>query len=130
MILHQYNTSTYLEDRIEAFWNLYKVKILELNTRAWKEEDLRGESLTQWSIMQYYNVLSLVILIYLDIKKNNTIYPTWSYYNTKYDLDNKKKCLACNNIDLDKILNIFDLPFTSIGEGIGAMEIETNLEIN
>lgn len=125
MILHQYNNSSYLGVKINDFWIAFKSDILKLTTKSWKEEDNRGSSLTHWKIMQYYNVLSLMILIYFDIEKNKTIYSEWSYYNTKYKLDEYRKCLACECIDLDKILTIFGFPFAECTEGIECMNIET-----
>lgn len=119
MLLHQYNTASYLDGKIKDFWIMFKSDILKLTTKSWKEEDNAGSSYSQWKVMQYYNVLSLVILIYLDVQKNQTIYTDWSYYNTKYDLDAKRKCLACECIDLDKVLELFGFPFNN-----GLPEIE------
>ena len=125
MVLHQYYNASILEQKIQEFWSLYKTDLLKLSRDSWKQEDLRGQSYTQWKIMQYYNILSLVILLYFDVLKNGTVYTTWSYYNTKYNLDEVRKCAACNCIDLDKILAIFGFPFNDCIGGIECMRIET-----
>lgn len=124
MLLHQYNTASYLDNKIQEFWKTFKTDIIKFTNKSWKDEDLAGKSYAQWNVAQYHYVLSLMILIYLDVKKNGTIYTTWDYYNTKYDLDTKRKCLACECIDLDKALAIFGFPFTTCGNGIECMNIE------
>lgn len=124
MILHQYNNASYLDTKIREFWLIFKTDILKLSNLSWKEEDYTGKSYNQWKVMQYYSVLSLIILLYLDIQKNKTVHTNWDYYNTKYKLDEKRKCLACECIDLDKILTIFNFPFINCGGGIECMNIE------
>lgn len=129
MVLHQYNSASYLDTKIQEFWSTFKSDILRLTLKSWKEEDYVGKSYTQWNVMQYHNVLSLVILLYLDVRKNSTVHTTWAYYNTKYKLDTYRKCLANDCIDLDKVLTIFGFPFQDLGEGIQSMEIEETFEI-
>lgn len=124
MLLHQYNNASYLDNKINEFWITFKSDILKLTAKSWKQEDYSGLSYAQWQVAQYHHVLSLMILMYLDIEKNKTIYTTWDYYNTKYGIDAKRKCLACDCIDLDKVLTIFGFPFTTCGGGIECMNIE------
>ncbi len=124
MILHQYNSASYLDVKIREFWTTFKSDILKISTLSWKQEDYAGKSYNQWKVMQYYSALSLVVLIYLDVQRNASLNYDWSYYNSKYDLDNKRKCLACECIDLDKILTIFGFPFTTCGGGIECMSNE------
>lgn len=124
MILHQYNTASYLDTKIHEFWITFKKDMLKLTTQSWAEEDRRGKTYTHWKVMQYQSVLSLLTLIYIDVTKNGTIHTDWSYYNTKYNIDNLRKCLACNCIDLDKALAIFGFPFQTCGSGIECMNIE------
>jgi len=124
MVIHQYNNISYLDDKIQAFWKLYKDEIFKLSQLSWKQEDITGKSYAQWHAFQYHNALRLVILLYLDIEKNGKIYTTWEYYKTKYKLDKYKECLVCAGIDLDKILNIFNLPFEDCTGGIECMDVE------
>jgi hypothetical protein len=130
MVLHQYNTASFLDNKVQEFWSLFKKDIIKWTEKSWKEEDYTGKSYAQWNVMQYHNTLSLIILMYLDIEKNKLVYPNWSYYNTKYKLDLYRKCLACANIDLDKVLDIFGLPFRICGEGIECMEIENTFIVS
>lgn len=129
MILHQYNKNSYLDTKIKEFWSVFKVDILKLTNKSWKEEDYRGKTYTHWQIQQYYNALGLVLLLVLDIKKNGNVYTDWSYYNTKYKIDDYRKCLACACIDLDKILSIFGLPFEDCEGGIECRGIEITFEV-
>ena len=71
MLLHQFNSSTYLEGRIKAYWDKYSNEVNALHEKQSKDEDLKGKSLNQWKIMQYYYVMYLMILIY---SSNVTVY--------------------------------------------------------
>ncbi len=127
MILHQFNSSTYLEGRIKAYWDKYSNEVNALHEKQSKDEDLKGKSLNQWKIMQYYYVMYLMILIYLDkqLHKNQS----WSYYITKYNLVKYQECLACVKIDLKTILTIFNFSSITQTDGVETLEIETTLEI-
>lgn len=129
MILHQYNTNSFLDTKIRNFWTTFKADILKLTFKSWKEEDYRGKTYTQWRITQYHNVLTLMILLIFDIKKNGKVHTDWAYYNTKYKLDTYRKCLACECIDLDKVLAIFGLPFKDCTGGIECMGIQLTFQI-
>lgn len=130
MVLHQYNTASPLDNKVQEFWILFKDKIIALTEKSWKQEDYTGKSYAQWEVMQYHNILSLVILMYIDIKKNSTVHPDWAYYKDKYKLDLYRKCLACSDINLDKILDIFGLPFRICGSGIECMNIENTFIVS
>lgn len=129
MLLHQYNNASYLDTKINEFWTVFKKDILKLTLLSWKEEDNRGKTFTLWKVMQYQSLLGLLILIYIDVTKNSQIRTDWSYYNTKYNLDAKRKCLACNCIDLDKALTIFGFPFKTCEGGIECLSVENTFKI-
>lgn len=121
MILHNpNNNSSYLDGRIYAFWLKFKSDILRISKSGWKEEDYKGATFCQYKVMQYYGVLYLLIAIYIDVQRTKQ---TWDYYVTKYDLNTKRKCLACNGIDLDKALAIFDFPLSTCTGGIECMGV-------
>lgn len=105
----------------KEYWDLYRTDIMALTDSQINDEDALGVSCKQYRIMQYYLGFYLVVMIYLEMIA--TKINTWSYYVNKYDLKNKKYNLGCNNISLDKILEIFGLP-TVVGSGIEHMNIE------
>ncbi len=127
MFIRRPNQTTVLENYINNFFNTYKVDILNLHNKQWDEEDISGKSCIQYDIFKYYEALYFVILIYLEVKQG--IHTKWSYYIDKYYLVHIKKCLACHNIDLDKILNIFGLPIIDCIGGIECMGLEIDFEI-
>lgn len=107
---------------------LYKDKLHELHQKQWKDEDIHGESCVQYITYQYYLAILLVTLISKEVKEG--VNTDWSYYEETYDLETKRKNLACNGIDLDDILNIFDLPINNESvEGIEGVEIEASFQI-
>lgn len=124
MILHKYSNDNYLDGRIRAYWLFFKADILALTTKGWNEEDLRGKSCTQYKVMQYYYLLYILILLYEDLKANSVLQPSWSYYNTKYNIDGLRKCLACIGIDIDKALAVFNFPLVPCINGLECMDVE------
>ena len=129
MFIRDINKTTKLETYINNSFLLYKDDILILHSKQWKEEDISGQSCIQYKIYNYYLTIYYVILIYLEIKDGVNL--EWNYYEEKYKLNKISKCLACNNINLNKILNIFGLPLTICTEdgGIECMGLQENFEI-
>jgi len=122
------NKNTVLETYISKSFQLYKDKIIELHNEQFKQEDITGESKKQFKVLNYHIAILYVILIYNDIitKSNNLL--NWEYYNTKYEIDKYRISFACKGVDIDKILNIFNLPYIN-SNGIENMGIESNFII-
>jgi hypothetical protein len=93
-----------------TYFNYYKSDILDLQSKLFNQEDYKGTSKIHYRIQQYYLAFDLVKLIWLELSWNSQ---PWSYYETKYDLDNKRRILGCLGIDLDVILNIFGISTTT-----------------
>lgn len=121
------NKITELENYINKSFSLYRNEILALHLKQWKEEDISGKSCSQYKAYKYHLAIYYVILIYLELKQG--IHTDWIYYNNKYKLDTIKKCLACDNIILEKLLNIFGLPSTICDGGIECMSLEESFII-
>lgn len=121
------NKTTELETYIANVFSLYRKDILALHIKEWKEEDISGKSCIQYKIYQYYLAVYYVILIYLELKQG--INTDWNYYESKYKISTIRKCLSCDKIDLNAILNIFGLPSTTPDGGIEDMGLEETFEI-
>lgn len=106
-----------------SFYNLYGSSILTLSSKWSSQEKIYGNSCTQYKVNQYYLAFYLGVMIRNELDKGYE--SSASYYETKYGISDKRKILTCHNINLDKILDIFDISFTE-GEGIEGMEIENN----
>lgn len=123
----RYNKNTVLETYISKSFLLFKDVIIDRHKKQYKEEDIKGSSCVQYSIMDIYLSILFVVLIYNDvISTNNT---SWEYYNNKYCIDRIRKCLACKGIDIDLILNVFGLPYEGTIEGINFDIIGSTFEI-
>lgn len=112
MLLHNINNSniTYLDTKIKSFWDFNSASILAINTKQFNEEDLKGKSFLQWKSMTYYSLLSLLMIIQLDLDHSQK---DWSYYVTKYKLEDISKCLHCLGIDLKKNLENWQFPISN-----------------
>lgn len=121
------NKTTPLENIMSKVFALYRADILALHTKQWKEEDISGKSCIQYKIHQYYLATYYVTLIYLELQQG--INTDWEYYKEKYKTDTIRKCLSCNNIDLNAILTLFGLPTTICEGGIECMGLEEDFEI-
>lgn len=121
------NKTTDLENLMTKVFSIYRKDILALHTKEWKEEDITGKSCIQYKIYQYYLAIYYVILIYIELKQG--IHTDWEYYTKKYNTDSIRKCLACDGIDLNTILNTFGLPTTECEGGIECMGLEESFEI-
>lgn len=115
-----------IENYINQSFLLYKKDILSLYKGSWAEEDLNETSEKQFKGFQYFLAIQLTILVYLDVIRG--VNTDWNYFVTKYNLEKYSKCLKCNDINLDKIFEKFNLP--KIGElGIDFQEIESTFVI-
>lgn len=124
-MLSTYKTPSAIESYINNIFKVNKNSIVSNFLKQINDEQLKGESCRQYNF-SFYLSLYLVILVYNDFLK----YPnkTWSYFVSKYNLLEHKKCLACDGINLDTILASFMLPPLNIS-GIEGMQIEQNLEV-
>lgn len=126
MILPNNNNTSYLENAINNSFLYYKKEIIALFTKSWKEEDLNETSENQFKGSQFILAIQLIVLVYQDIIRG--VQTDWDYFVSKYELEKYSKCLKCDGINLDKILEIFGLP--NIGEkGINFQQIENTFII-
>lgn len=126
MILPNNKHTSYLENAINNSLLLYREDIIALFKKSWKEEDLNEVSDSQFHAGQLNLAIQLVTLVYLDVIRG--VNTDWDYYVSKYNLETYKKCLSCDKINLDKILEKFGLP--NVGEkGINFQQIETTFII-
>ena len=126
-MLHSNATISSLHSLVDTYFQNYKSTLTSLSSKGWNEEDLKGKTYQHWKVMQYYNLLYLLCIIRLEYdklkgKKN------WSYFVSKYKLNDIKDCLACEGIKLDTALELFGFP-TSDSGGVSYDEIETTLQI-
>lgn len=110
---------------INNYFDYFKLQIISLSQKQWDSEDLKGVSNSQWSLMQYYNFLYLLIIIYRE--KQRLPNKDWSYFVTKYNLVNIEKCIRCEGIDYNKALSIFGFETTT--NGIENISIEDSFSI-
>lgn len=125
-MLGTYKNPTNLELYINNAFKSYKNSIVNNFLGQVKDEQLQGESCKQYNF-SFYLAIYLVTLVYQDVMK----YPAkdWSYFVTKYKLNDLKKCLSCSGINLDTILKIFTLPNVGLTSGIESTEIEETFQI-
>lgn len=123
-MIHSVKKITLLNESINNFFIAFKDDIISKTELQWKEEDYKGNSFVQWKIMKYYYILHLMILIFLEKERNKDTYG-WSYYVDKFDLDIFKKCLACDNISIEKAYTAFGF-ISSSEEGVEFQEIEVD----
>lgn len=109
-----------------SFYKLYGSAILNLSDKWSNQEKIYGNSCTQYKVNQYYLAFYLAVMIKNELDKGYTTSAT--YYETKYNISDKKKILICYNINLDKIFDIFDIHFTE-DSGIGEIGIEDTLVV-
>jgi len=122
------NQNTVLESYISQSYKLYEDDIMTLHIEQFNQEDICGESKKQFKVLNYHIATLYVVFIYNDIVSRTNNLLEWSYFEEKYCVDKYRDAFACKGIDLDKILNIFGLPYVS-SNGIGGMQIETNFVI-
>lgn len=122
-----YLLPTPLEVNINNSFKLYKKSIVDNFLAQIKQEQLKGESCLHYKSFNVWLAIYLVTLVYLDIIK----YPNkdWNYFYKKYDLDSLKKCLLCNEINLDDILDSFGLKNFGKEYGINFIGIEKTFEV-
>lgn len=121
-------TST-IDSYLANAFSKIRISIVALQNKWFNEESYKGTSKIPYKVSMYYMAIYLVLLMYLEMKAGyNT---TWSYYQTKYDIDTNRKKLACCGIDLDDIISSFGISTTTAScvQGIGSMEIEDCLEV-
>lgn len=118
-----------LNTSVHDYFNLHKEDILYITTRQWNDEDLKGETLRQWKIMQYYYFMYFLILLYEEIERTKDLGYSWDYYADKFSIEAIKKCITCDNIAWDKSLEAFNIPYNFITQGIEFLGIEESLHI-
>jgi hypothetical protein len=111
--------------QLSLYWQrlniLYGNTILSISDKWLNDEAIRGRSCKQYKVNQYYYAFYLGLLIKTELLHGYTT--DKDYYYTKYNLVDLKNKLACNNISLTDILNIFDISFTE-STGIEGISIE------
>lgn len=125
-MIHTVGNISQLHTNVDNYFNTFKDDILIKTRLGWDEEDLRGKSYQQWKVMQYYNLLYYLIIMYNDYLLLSSSQP-WSYFVSKYNLRDIKDCVACEGIDFRAALESFGFP----GEinGIEELEVEKTLEV-
>lgn len=117
--------SSPLNNIVREYFAFFRTEILALSTTQWSQEDIKGKSYKQWTIMQYYGLMYFLIIVYEDIQRTKHLGFPYSYYATKYDMETCKSTLACYNIKFDKAVEIFGLK-ELVYEGIEKQGIEIN----
>lgn len=123
-MIHTVKNKGQLETVVNNYFTSVKDDIILLHNSQWNGEDLQGDSYLQWKIMQYYNLVYLLSLLYIDINRNENI--DKNYYLEKYKIEIHKKCLACEGIDFNKALEIFNINLLANEDGIELLELEDN----
>jgi len=120
------NKSTDLDRYLDRYFSTYKSKIYVLLNSIYKDENIWGRSDKQYILNQFFFAFTLIALLYTEFKRG--LQTSWDYYITKYCLVSIKKKLACNGLNLDDILLIFDLPSVNVAQyGIGRVVVEGTL---
>lgn len=109
----------------DLFITKYGSAIYNLIIKMRNEEDLIAYSCKSQQILQYDLAFMLAYTVMIDYTTTNQ---DWSYYVNKYQLEDKHGKLACSNINMDELFEIFGLPLsttTPCVRGIGTMGIIT-----
>ena len=118
-------------DNLKTYWNnfynLYGNTILNLSSKWYNEESIYGSSCIQFQVNSYYLAFTLALMIKREIDKGYV--STYTYYNHKYNIDNKRCSLSCNGINLDKIFEVVNVVWDNSDMGINGMGIEVNFVI-
>ncbi len=128
-MLHTLRKISPLDTAIDAYFTSFKSELIELSQSQWTSEDLRGKSSLQWIIMQYYNLMYLLILVHREVDRTANLGKDWSYFENKYNLNKVKSCVACQGINYDMALKAFGLNNLFSG-GIEDMMLESDFIIN
>lgn len=122
------NQATKIDSVWHEFYNLYKVDITSILTKLWKQEDLFGRSNLNYRLLQYQLTFSYITLLFIEYERQ--IATDWNYYEEKYELSRYRKVFACNNISLDKLLELFNLPYNNeVEKQINGSGIEEDLSV-
>jgi len=119
---------------ISAFQR-YRTALIAIHKQQWKDEDIRGESVQQYTAAQYQMAIRLTILVRLDVNRLAWKELDWDYFVTTWNLVEFKQRLACTDISLDNLLNDFALPVVNGSfneqaiDGIEDMEVEMSFEV-
>jgi len=93
---------------LNLYYSKYHDKIHKLIDTIISNENIYNVSDKQYILNQFFYVFSLITLLYIEYKRGFIV--DWNYYIQKYNLLNLSKKIACNGMELNKILNIFELP--------------------
>ena len=94
------------------YYKLYKTKLLVLINKQFDQEDIHNKSNYYSILNQYIYAFQYVILIYNEYSLG--LKTDWDYYIEKYSITTNQKKLQCSGVDLDKIFEIFEIPYTDI----------------
>lgn len=112
-------------DNLSNKWLLWyehnRTAILTLLSKWKLNEGVHGYSCKQYTLAQYNFAFYYAYLIYIELSYG--VNTTYEYYNTKYDIDGISKKLICNNIQLSKLFEIFEIEFTDTNPVYGKLEI-------
>lgn len=124
--IYEYDINEY-ERLNKAFIALYGDNIYSLIQQQVNQESLVGYSCIMYKVVQFHLAFLLGYTIMMDYRTTDQ---DWDYYEDKYDLENKRKYLACSGIKLEDLLEIFGLPPSETGceYGIGEMTISGECE--
>src|SRR5687768_6654697 len=101
-MLHYVKKLGILDTAVSNFFTAYKSELVSLSQSQWNSEDYKGKSRHQWTIMQYYNLMYLFILVHKEVVRTKDLGYPWSYYESKFNLVEVQRCLGCYGIDWDK----------------------------
>ena len=94
-----------LEKEWQIFMSLYQDDIKALYDKQWKKEDIYGSCNYIYVILQYIGAFYFAILIIRDLNNGATI----TDIEEDYSYEEMKRKLACDEIDLDLIINTLNI---------------------
>lgn len=106
MFLRRNDLVTDVEHFQGKAFNHYRSAILNIFAAAWKEDSIRGKSYKYYLALQYTLAFYYVSLMYWDYIEG---FYTKEELLKKYDYECSKKKFACNNIDLDLLMSMFNI---------------------
>lgn len=122
-MLHYVKKPSILDTAISNYFSAFKSDIVALHQTQWNSEDLKGKSKSQWMVMQYYNLMYLLILVHKEVTRTKHLDYSWSYYEQKFNLVAVRECMGCYGINWNKAIEAFDLNNLVPG-GIEDMSLE------
>lgn len=121
-----YLDSVTLSNNWKSYYEYYQSDITALLLASYNDEKINDYTCKNYKLAQYFFAFDLVVMVYNEIVNYEGI--TSAYLNTKYDLVRLQHNLACNDISLEVIFNIFGISFNN-NTGIEGIGIEESFEI-